>query len=383
MECKTETSATSDLTCKLTEKDIGPVKTGNFIVKLRKSLHLTQDELGALIFISRKSVSKWETGRCCPSIDMLKKLSELLGVTTDELIAGEFLELEEEPVIEDTKIERVARSRWIRIGSLLCGIFVVFIVAIIINFSLNSDKFYLLNGENDYFSTSNGLITLSKTNSNIYIGDFVSLANDIDETTEFDIKLYHTEYSEENIIVSFNGHSSVVLDKDVSNYLRKLFADRDKSNLYLRISYENLGGDLITHDLKLSLLESNKKSNEMFLSDIKTASIEEHSNDENIDLSFLFETDSKVLSKKLNNKKIKVGKNEYKISYEKSFLTIYVFDTNFRVIVSITDKRILFSNRDAIKLDENSCINRSILSDDEYVLFKNMFKELSKLLNVS
>lgn len=383
MECKTETSATSDLTCKLTEKDIDPVKTGNFIVKLRKSLHLTQDELGALIFISRKSVSKWETGRCCPSIDMLKKLSELLGVTTDELIAGEFIDLEEEPVIEDTKIEKVARSRWIRIGSLLCGIFVVFIVAIIINFSLNSDKFYLLNGENDYFSTSNGLITLSKTNSNIYIGDFVSLANDIDETTEFDIKLYHTEYSEENIIVSFNGHSSVVLDKDVSNYLRKLFAGRDKNNLYLRISYENLGGDLVTHDLKLSLLESNKKSNEMFLSDIKTASMDEQSNDENIDLSFLFETDSKVLSKKLNNKKIKVGKNEYKVSYEKSSLTIYFSDTNFRVMVSITDRKVFYNNIKTIKLDENFYISRSILSDDKFAVLKSLFKEISKLLSAS
>lgn len=383
MECKTETSATSDLTCRLTEKDIDPVKTGNFIVKLRKSLHLTQDELGALIFISRKSVSKWETGRCCPSIDMLKKLSELLGVTTDELIAGEFIDLEEEPVIEDTKIEKVARSRWIRIGSLLCGIFVVFIVAIIINFSLNSDKFYLLNGENDYFSTSNGLITLSKTNSNIYIGDFVSLANDIDETTEFDIKLYHTEYSEENIIVSFNGHSSVVLDKDVSNYLRKLFADRDKRDLYLRISYENLGGDLVTHDLKLPLLESNKKSNEMFLSDTKTASMDEQSNDENIDLSFLFETDSKVLSKKLNNKKIKVEKSEYEVIYDKDYLIVNSSFSNFRFVISLSDKKFSYIGRKTIKFDEELSINKSELSGEEFVLFKAIFKEIYKLFSAN
>ena len=53
--------------------NIDPIKTGKFILELRVAHNLTQEELGFKVFISRKSISKWETGRCCPSIDMVKK----------------------------------------------------------------------------------------------------------------------------------------------------------------------------------------------------------------------------------------------------------------------------------------------------------------------
>lgn len=59
---------------------------GRFIAERRKEMGYTQDHLGKLLGISGKVVSKWETGTCLPDILLLNDLSELLGVTTTELL---------------------------------------------------------------------------------------------------------------------------------------------------------------------------------------------------------------------------------------------------------------------------------------------------------
>lgn len=50
------------------------IKIGQFISKCRKEQGLTQQALADQLFISEKAVSKWETGKCLPSTDILKKI---------------------------------------------------------------------------------------------------------------------------------------------------------------------------------------------------------------------------------------------------------------------------------------------------------------------
>lgn len=59
--------------------------------ELRKSRGLTQEELAESIFVSRSAISKWESGRGYPSIDLLKEISKFFSVTIDELLSGEKL----------------------------------------------------------------------------------------------------------------------------------------------------------------------------------------------------------------------------------------------------------------------------------------------------
>lgn len=63
-------------------------KFGNFLQELRKQKGLSQYQLGALVGVSNKAVSKWENGTAKPQSETLYKLSEVLGVTVDELFAG-------------------------------------------------------------------------------------------------------------------------------------------------------------------------------------------------------------------------------------------------------------------------------------------------------
>ena len=64
-------------------------KVGRFIAKLRKKKGLTQDELGNMLGISGKSVSKWERGLNMPDISLIYKLSEVFDVDLNQLLNGE------------------------------------------------------------------------------------------------------------------------------------------------------------------------------------------------------------------------------------------------------------------------------------------------------
>ena len=64
-------------------------KVGNLMAKLREDGGMSQSELGSLLGVTNKAVSRWENGRGYPDTSLLLKLSEILGITVDELLRGE------------------------------------------------------------------------------------------------------------------------------------------------------------------------------------------------------------------------------------------------------------------------------------------------------
>lgn len=64
---------------------------GTTISRLRTEKKLSQGDLADTLGVSRQSVSKWETDSSVPELDKLVKLSQLFGVTLDELVMGETL----------------------------------------------------------------------------------------------------------------------------------------------------------------------------------------------------------------------------------------------------------------------------------------------------
>ena len=62
---------------------------GEKIYKLRTEKNLSQGELSELLEVSRQSVSKWENGAATPDLDKIIKLSEVFGITIDELVKNE------------------------------------------------------------------------------------------------------------------------------------------------------------------------------------------------------------------------------------------------------------------------------------------------------
>lgn len=69
------------------------MKLSERLIGLRKEKNLSQEELAAVLNVSRQAVSRWETGLAAPSLDKLQFLAEFYGITIDEL----FYAVEEKP----------------------------------------------------------------------------------------------------------------------------------------------------------------------------------------------------------------------------------------------------------------------------------------------
>ena len=64
-------------------------KIGSFLRELRKEKDLTQEQLAEKLYVSGRTVSRWETGSNMPDITLLIELAELYEVSIPEIISGE------------------------------------------------------------------------------------------------------------------------------------------------------------------------------------------------------------------------------------------------------------------------------------------------------
>ena len=64
-------------------------KTGELIAALRKEKGRSQAELAERLGVTNKAVSRWETGRGYPDVELLPLVARELGITISELLEGE------------------------------------------------------------------------------------------------------------------------------------------------------------------------------------------------------------------------------------------------------------------------------------------------------
>lgn len=87
------------------------VKIGKYITFLRRQASLTQEELGAKLGVTNKTVSRWENGNYMPDIEMLQLLSKEFDVGINDLLAGERIAEENFRKKADENIIEIATSR--------------------------------------------------------------------------------------------------------------------------------------------------------------------------------------------------------------------------------------------------------------------------------
>lgn len=91
------------------------MELGGQIKRHRTRLGLSQEELADRIFVTRQSVSNWENGKTYPDLQSLLRLSDLFGLSLDELIKGDIETMKEE--INRLEIQKM--NRWGGILALL------------------------------------------------------------------------------------------------------------------------------------------------------------------------------------------------------------------------------------------------------------------------
>lgn len=121
------------------------------LMELRRSKGWSQEQLGEMLGVTRQTVSKWELGSTTPEMEKIAAISELFGITTDELIKGTKPEpapaaaplLEQKPTARKFHYEYKSEKSWhglplvhvnvgfgkyrakgvLAIGNIACGIF--------------------------------------------------------------------------------------------------------------------------------------------------------------------------------------------------------------------------------------------------------------------
>lgn len=112
-------------------------KIGLFLKELRKEKGLTQEQLAEALNVSRRTVSRWETGNNMPDLDLMVEMADFYQVDLRELMDGERKNEQMEKEMKETilqvadysneeKARLLRRMHWLFIAGLVG--FVVFLV---------------------------------------------------------------------------------------------------------------------------------------------------------------------------------------------------------------------------------------------------------------
>lgn len=80
------------------------MNVGARIKKYREKQNISQDELALKVFVSRQTISNWETNKSYPDIKSLTLLSHIFHVTLDDFIKGDIEEMKK--IVSKEKIKK-------------------------------------------------------------------------------------------------------------------------------------------------------------------------------------------------------------------------------------------------------------------------------------
>ena len=86
-------------------------KTGNLIREARQRKNYTQNELGMMLGVTNKAVSRWENGESFPDIGVLEALSHLLELPIQDIVTGEGAADRENAVTELVRLAKLQEQR--------------------------------------------------------------------------------------------------------------------------------------------------------------------------------------------------------------------------------------------------------------------------------
>lgn len=122
------------------------VKIGEFLRELRKEKGLTQEQLAEQFNISRRSVSRWETGSNLPDLDILIEMADYYDVELKEILNGErksekMNEELKETVLKVTEFSNEDKRKLTeRMNKLFIAGLVAAVIYIILLFTDNADN---------------------------------------------------------------------------------------------------------------------------------------------------------------------------------------------------------------------------------------------------
>lgn len=117
---------------------------GNFLYELRSEKGLSQAELGALLGVTNKAVSKWENGSAKPNTNLIPKIAEIFDVSVEELFAARRIEKDgelqkmKEQLGKQKKKYAILSSIYLSVLVILPLLLILF-VSVVFGFEINDE----------------------------------------------------------------------------------------------------------------------------------------------------------------------------------------------------------------------------------------------------
>ena len=229
---------------------MNPDKISKFIYELRTEKKLSQYQLADMIPISRQAVSKWERGQTIPDSSTLIRLSDIFGVTINELLKGERLpensikELETTTlsiVDESNKKSRKIRKIIIIFTTVIMTLLLAFLSYYFIN-SYNTIKVYTISSNNEKFDIYDGLFITAKQKTYMKLGKVEPKSNvEIKNIIVYyrkgkNKRVIFNDLDTDKVIIDAYGYQENFPEKDIKDIIK---------NTYMEIIYNNNQKEMI------------------------------------------------------------------------------------------------------------------------------------------
>lgn len=278
-----------------TKETVKSTEFATTIYRIRQERKLTQKEIGDIIGVSDRTISKWENGTTVPDLCQIRNICKKLEISPSLLIKSE------KKLSDDiTNLRR-------KIGKILNYILHnIFLITFILVFMLlllyfinnyNSIKIYDLKYNSENISFENGYLFKTKV-TNILISNDIKINKIKYNPIDTKVKLYTLVNGDKKIIYTSENLNNIYIEENKSgaDLLSKDVIESIKQNLYLLIETKDENNNEYNYECQITFKEKYKNNKLSYKSYIKNNSVNT--------LGFPF--DNLTDSQKINNKSTKV-----------------------------------------------------------------------------
>ena len=327
-----------------TKETVKSTEFATTIYRIRQERKLTQKEIGDIIGVSDRTISKWENGTTVPDLCQIRNICKKLEISPSLLIKSE-------KKLRDN-ITNLRRGIGKILNYILHNIFLITFILVFILLLLyfinnyNSIKIYDLKYNSENISFENGYLFKTKVTNILIINDIKINKikyNPIDTKVKLytlvngDKKIIYTSENLNNIYIEENKSGADLLSKDVIESI--------KQNLYLLIETTDENNNEYNYECQITFKEKYNNNKLLYKSYIKNNSVDT--------LDFPF--DNLIESKEINNKSTKVmsknNNNANKLislgyEYDKENDIYYKVNENTKIEYQVKTKKLVVERKE-------------------------------------
>lgn len=195
------------------------------LIKLRKQHGFSQEELGYKLNVTRQTVSKWELGQTVPEMNKLISLSQIYGISLDELTNEDKLNVDNTTKKDDIKIENENKNKTKDkdLRKILIPLIIALVVIALILGIYKISNFRTVN------KAAGEILTTSKEIDKESSSIFMSFMNFIKEIVNGQIE-EQKEEDKQNEIKQYNSKFDIYSGKQYGNFLDNLLENVINNN---------------------------------------------------------------------------------------------------------------------------------------------------------